>query len=533
MKAIKSFFSKIADWVRHHRRRVIQLYTALLYNANFKTFVKGGIYTGDSKYLCLPGFNCYSCPGAIGSCPLGSLQNALESSSTRTPIFVLGCIMLWGLSLGRTICGFFCPVGFAQEIAYKIRTPKLKKNKWTRIASYLKYVILGIFVIAFPVMYGLLEFPVPGFCKYICPVGTLEGAIAMLINSNNKALLGMLGPLFTWKFLVLVVIFVASIFAYRFFCRFICPLGAIYGFFSRIALIGVELDETTCTNCGLCLDRCKMDIRHVGDHECINCGECIPVCPVNAISWKGGKLFLAPNAVEATAPATNLNVQKLVANNPAPAEETPAPAPEPVKEVKRPAPQKKEPARLKKPFAIGVPIVMTAVLVGAVVYFNFIDTSSDIGPVTHLDIGDKAVDHTFELCRDEGEYTISSSAGKITFLNFWYMDCAPCKGEIPFFNQIYNEHSDILDVVILDGVDEDVEEVSDFVNGNVNGNDWSTYTVKFGMDYNSEYYNLFGSAATRVFPLTVVLDQTGTIYDVHYGGMSYANLEQYIVDLTK
>ena len=60
-------------------RRLIQLYSALLHNAHLKGFIDGEIYQGKAKYACVPGFNCYSCPGAVGACPLGALQNALAA----------------------------------------------------------------------------------------------------------------------------------------------------------------------------------------------------------------------------------------------------------------------------------------------------------------------------------------------------------------------------------------------------------------------------------------------------------------------
>ncbi len=308
---IKQFFISVGRWFQNHRptkRRIIQLYSMLLYNANLKGFKTGNIYTGSSKYMCVPGLNCYSCPGAVGACPLGALQNALASSGTRTPAYIFGIIILFGLLLGRTICGFLCPIGLGQELLYKIKTPKLKKSKVTRVLSYFKYVLLAVLVVSIPVMY---QTGVPAFCKYICPSGTLLGGIGLLINPNNEALYDMLGPLFTWKFLLLVVFIVASVFIFRFFCRFLCPLGAIYGFFCRIAMLGIKLDKKSCTDCGLCLSVCKMDIKRVGDHECIHCGECIKACPTKAISWKGSKLFLRENAVQAPAPETAERVDLL------------------------------------------------------------------------------------------------------------------------------------------------------------------------------------------------------------------------------
>lgn len=160
------------------RRRLIQLYAALLYNAHLKGFIQGDIYTGPLKALCVPGFNCYSCPGAIGACPLGALQNALASSGNRGPWYVLGILMVLGLSLGRVICGWLCPLGLIQEWVHKLPTPKLGKGRFTRALSWLKYVILALFVVALPLAYALARFPLPAFCKYICPAAPWRGPSA-------------------------------------------------------------------------------------------------------------------------------------------------------------------------------------------------------------------------------------------------------------------------------------------------------------------------------------------------------------------
>ena len=79
------------------KRRLIQLCAALLYNLNLKGFAEASIYKGKSKGLCVPGLNCYSCPGAVGSCPLGTLQNALSAMDRKLPFYILGSTpALWG-----------------------------------------------------------------------------------------------------------------------------------------------------------------------------------------------------------------------------------------------------------------------------------------------------------------------------------------------------------------------------------------------------------------------------------------------------
>ena len=111
------------------KRRLIQLYSALLFNANIKGFIKGEIFMGASKNLCAPGINCYSCPGAVMACPLGALQAELNRANKSFAFYVVGILALYGIIAGRTICGWLCPFGFIQELLHKIKTPKLKKRR--------------------------------------------------------------------------------------------------------------------------------------------------------------------------------------------------------------------------------------------------------------------------------------------------------------------------------------------------------------------------------------------------------------------
>lgn len=259
------------------KRKWIQLICAVLYNFHITGFAKGTIYQGGLKSACIPGLNCYSCPGAVFSCPLGSMQTALVSSKYRFPYYMLGMLLLFGVFLGRVVCGFLCPFGWIQELLYKIPSKKLPKSSFTRKLSYLKYVILAVFVIVIP-----LVFLTPGFCKYICPAGTLEGGIPLLLK--NEPLRQIAGALFRWKVVLLILILTSAVFIFRGFCRFLCPLGAFYGFFNKISLFGMRIDEKKCNHCGACLRHCKMDIKTVGDAECIQCGECIESCPLHALS---------------------------------------------------------------------------------------------------------------------------------------------------------------------------------------------------------------------------------------------------------
>ena len=148
MGKVKEFFLKI----KPSRRRIIQLYAALLTNANLKGYITGKFYKGPLKSVCTPGLNCYSCPGAIGACPLGSLQNSLQKTNSSSFYYVMGIIALYALIFGRTVCGWLCPVGLFQELLFKIKSFKIKKSNFTFLLSHLKYIILIVFAIILPLI---------------------------------------------------------------------------------------------------------------------------------------------------------------------------------------------------------------------------------------------------------------------------------------------------------------------------------------------------------------------------------------------
>ena len=272
--------------MKERTRHLIQAVSALLMNGNLKGFFQGKIWQGQSKQVCVPGLNCYSCPGALGACPIGSLQAVLNGRQKNLSFYVTGLLILFGTIFGRLICGFLCPFGFLQELLYKIPVRKWRiPKKIDDRLRYLKYVILVVFVLLLPAfLHGTYGIGDPWFCKYICPAGTLEGGIPLV--SVNSGLRSMVGVLFSWKILILILVLVASMHIYRPFCKYICPLGAIYGLFNRFSIYQMQVEKDTCTHCGICEKTCLMQVNvteNINSPECIRCGACKNACPVHAI----------------------------------------------------------------------------------------------------------------------------------------------------------------------------------------------------------------------------------------------------------
>lgn len=277
---------KLLRKIKRHFRLTIQIVFAAVTNGYIGGFLKGKIYTGPGKVLCLPGLNCYSCPGALGSCPIGSLQAVLSSQGRYFSFYVVGFLMAVGALIGRIVCGFLCPFGLLQDLLYKIPfVKKIKKLPGDQWLKWLKYVILAVFVILLPLLVvDIVGQGQPWFCKYICPSGTFGAGIPLV--AINQGLAAATGGLFAWKIALLVALLLLSIVVYRPFCRYLCPLGAIYGLFNKISFYRYQVDTTACISCKACQKACKWDIpvyKQPNSIECIRCGECKKACPTGAI----------------------------------------------------------------------------------------------------------------------------------------------------------------------------------------------------------------------------------------------------------
>jgi ferredoxin-type protein NapH len=270
------------------KRIWVQAVTAVAQNGWLAGFARGTVYKGRTKYACLPGLNCYSCPGALASCPIGSLQAVLNSWKYNVSLYVTGTLLLFGLVAGRWICGWLCPFGLLEDVLYRIPGRKVKVPSKLRWLRFTRYAVLLVLVILLPMLVvnfaGLGE---PWFCKYVCPSGTIFGALPLMaVNSDLRAAAGLL---FAWKVGLALAIVAVSVIIYRFFCRFICPLGAVYGLMNRLALYRMHVEKQSCDGCGACANACKLDIdprKTPNSPDCIRCGDCLKACPHSALCMK-------------------------------------------------------------------------------------------------------------------------------------------------------------------------------------------------------------------------------------------------------
>jgi len=254
-------------------RRLVQALGVILPNAYYKAFTGVILYQGSLKAFCAPVLNCYACPLAVSSCPIGSLQHFLVIRSF--PFYLVGFLGIVGASVGTLTCGWLCPFGALQEMMYKVRSFKVKIPRPLR---YLRYASLVLLVGLLPLITGEHWF------SQLCPQGGLEAGVPLaLFSSQIRALLG---NLFILKLSILGGFLFLFIISKRPFCLTFCPLGAIFSLFNRFSLLHLRVRDGVCDECELCVDPCPAGIvpyREVDSKDCVRCWECVRRCPRGAI----------------------------------------------------------------------------------------------------------------------------------------------------------------------------------------------------------------------------------------------------------
>jgi ferredoxin-type protein NapH len=262
-------------------RKLIQLIFFIIQNPFISNFLTGRPHTGATKSFCAPGLHCYSCPSMAFGCPLGVLQYVMKYAR-MIPYYAIGTLAAIGAIFGSATCGYVCPFGFFQEILHSISPWKTNKSALPRSFRYTKWGVFIVLVILVPAL-GIAQ----GFCAWLCPSGTIFAGLPLI--GANEGLRTSIGVTFYWKLALSILIILYVMREKRAFCRYLCPLGLMLGFFNKISLYQIKLDKNKCTTCKACQKSCPMGLdlpKEINSIDCIKCGECIPACPskFNALS---------------------------------------------------------------------------------------------------------------------------------------------------------------------------------------------------------------------------------------------------------
>jgi len=246
----------------------------------------------------------------------------LELSQPEFPFIVVGTILLIGAVVGRGFCGWVCPIGFVQDMITNLKgkldfvSPRThqssKRFKYLLLLGTL--LISGSLALALAVGNGssykaALGILATGPFTAISPDGTLFGTIPTLLGIARQNFLSFLTrpptiqqawtdllatpPLLALRILILLGFFGTAWRVPRFWCRYVCPTGAMMAVFQKYSVTGLKRDPVKCTKCPHCEIRCPMQINILdlpwekfNDPECIMCMECIDACPHGSLSLK-------------------------------------------------------------------------------------------------------------------------------------------------------------------------------------------------------------------------------------------------------
>ena len=216
-------------------------------------------------------------------CPFGGVESlwAVLSGGDLLKRIAVGSFVLLGASVGlnllfgRSFCGQFCPLGTLQELFGSLRSKLgMARHEIPKAvdvpARFLKYLVFGVFAWLSWLTASLVIRPYDPWVAY----HHLTSPELFTTFGIGAAVLG---------------VSLAGSFVYdRFFCKYLCPMGAFLGLFNKLGLYRVVRSADACIDCGACDKVCPVNIdvstvpSAVSDSECLACGECVAACPKSA-----------------------------------------------------------------------------------------------------------------------------------------------------------------------------------------------------------------------------------------------------------
>lgn len=213
---------------------------------------------------------------AVGNIVSCIYKGNISWESVKYSVWMLVATVPATVLVGRFFCGFFCSFGAVQDLlwfgSHRLRAlfpGKRNLKKADRIFRFAKYAVLFYFIIF--VWSGVTAVKTAGlwqvFGQYVS-FGHWPG----------------LKPLLSVGGILLLVIFIGSLFVQRFFCRYFCPMGAIYSLISRASFLKIDKPREECGKCHLCTSKCTMGMDltkkdRIAGGECISCQKCVSWCP--------------------------------------------------------------------------------------------------------------------------------------------------------------------------------------------------------------------------------------------------------------
>ena len=260
-----------------------------------------------------------------------------------------------------------------------------------------------------------------------------------------------------------------------------------------------------------------MDIHHVGDIECISCGECIDVCPTKAISFKGGKILLLDNEIENQPTPSTENAENSLSETP-------------IIDTPKPKKQKMPIEKKRKIFKTVLYSVLAVLLVGALVYFNFIHKNPP-SVADGCNVGEKCYGTELKLYDENGltesTFNPAENTGKITIINFWGTWCTACVHELPYFDKIATEYKDQVTVVAIHSMLLE-NTAAPYINEKYPNSNMlfarDEHTVEGDFSVPDYYFTKLGGE-NNLYPMTLILDENGIITARYSGSVTYDELK--------
>lgn len=247
--------------------------------------------------------------------PMLAFTSAIASRSIILKSMPAIILVFLTILLGRFFCGWICPLGttvdgfdnLAKAKSRNKDNSSLRRLRWVKFALLVLILVSALFslqLVGFldpislftrttvTVLYPIFVFFIDGFIGFLFSFGFLEEIVFQI----NELFRGFLLPISSMVFrgsiiigFIFLGILVLAFVMRRFWCRNLCPLGALLGLFSIIRWYRRHVSDD-CTSCKLCRANCRMgaigpDFKSTDQEECINCMDCQKVCPVNAISF--------------------------------------------------------------------------------------------------------------------------------------------------------------------------------------------------------------------------------------------------------